>query len=211
VRRVGLARAQDDAMSRAVQAAGWEPVPFHATVMEATQAPPPVDRAEAVVVLSPAAARMALIPEGMLCLAQGAATARALGDRPLLTSAVPQAEGLFQLLKDRFPGGGNFLLARAERSREHLEEAAKGTPWVLHPWVTHRERVLDPLPELPPLDALLALSPLQAEVLGPLSGSLLRFAWGERTHRAFAQVGYPSQGWCEPELPALQRLLLSRG
>ena len=211
MKRVGLARALDDAMSRAVLAAGWEPVPFHVTRMEATSAPPPLERPDAVIILSPTAARMALLPEGVLCLAQGAATARALGDRPVLTSAVPQAEGLFQLLRDRFPAGGNFLLARAERSREHLEEAAKGTLWALHPWITHRERPLEPLPDPASLDALLALSPLQAEVMGPLSGDLLRFAWGERTHRAFTEVGYPSHGWCEPHIPALQRLLSSRG
>jgi uroporphyrinogen-III synthase len=211
VNRVGLARASDDAMSRAVLAAGWEPVPCYVTGMEATLAPPPLARPSAVIVLSPSAARLALLPEGVPCLAQGAATAAALDGREVLTSALPQAEGLWQLLKDRFPGGGDFLLARAERSREHLEEAAKGTAWVLHPWITHRERPLDPLPELPALDAVLALSPLQAEVLGPIAGARARLAWGERTHQAFAQVGYPSHGWCEPQLPALQRLLLSRG
>jgi uroporphyrinogen-III synthase len=215
VKRVGLARAQDDAMSRAVLAAGWEPVPFHVTAMEGTQAVPPLPRPDAVIVLSPTAARLALLPEGVLCLAQGAATAQALeareGNRPVITSAVPRAEGLFQLLKDRFPSGGAFLLARAERSREHLEEATLGTPWNLTPWVTHRERPLDPLPEMPDVEALLALSPLQAEVLGPLAGDRLRLAWGERTDHAYAQVGYSSHGWCEPTLPALQRLLLSRG
>lgn len=211
MKRVGLARAQDDAMSRAVLAAGWEPVPFAVTAMEATLAPPPLARPEAVVVLSPTAARLALLPEGAPCLAQGAATTLALAGREVLTSAIPQAEGLVQLLKDRFPGGGQFLLARAERSREHLEEALRGTPWILHPWITHRERPVDPLPEPPALDAVLALSPLQAEVLGPLCRSLVRLAWGERTRRAFADVGYPSHGWCEPLLPALQQLLLSRG
>jgi len=198
-------------MSRAVQAAGWEPVPFHATRMEATGTPPPLARPDAVIVLSPTAARLALLPAGVLCLAQGAATARALEGHPVVTSAVPQAEGLFQLLKERFPSGGRFLLARAERSREYLEDAVKGTHWVLEPWITHAERPLEPAPEVPELDALLALSPLQAEVLGPLSGERLRLAWGERTHQAFAQVGYPSHGWCEPQFPALQRLLLSRG
>lgn len=211
MKRLGLARALDDAMSRAVQAAGWEPVPFHVTEMEATGAPPPVPRADAVIVLSPAAARLAHLPEGLPCLAQGAATAAALQGREVLTSAVPRAEGLFQLLKERFPGGGDFLLARAERSREHLEEAAKGSPWVLHPWITHREKPLDPPPALEGLDAVLALSPLQAEILGPLSGSVQRLAWGERTHEAFACSGYPSHGWCEPQIPALQKLLLSRG
>ncbi len=211
MKRVGLARDQDDAMSRAVRAAGWEPVPFHVTGMEATRAPAPLEHPDAILVLSPSAARLALLPEGVLCLAQGAATARALEGHDVVTSAVPQAEGLFQLLKERFPAGGQFLLARAERSREHLEEAAKGTDWVLHPWITHREGPLDPLPDPAGLDALLALSPLQAEVMGPLSGSMLRLAWGERTHQAWAQVGYPSHGWCEPRIPALQQLLSLRG
>jgi uroporphyrinogen-III synthase len=207
VKRVGLARAQDDAMSRAVSAAGWEPVTFFVTTMEATGATAPAARPDGVIVLSPAAARLALLPAGVPCLAQGAATARALEGRVVLTSAIPQAEGLVQLLKDRFPGGGTFLLARAERSREHLEEALRGTAWALHPWITHREVPMDPAPALQELDAVLALSPLQAEVLGPLSGERLRLAWGERTDRAFAQVGYPSHGWCEPQLAALQKLL----
>ncbi|NTV72743.1 MAG: hypothetical protein HGA66_00840 [Holophaga sp.] len=198
-------------MSRAVSAAGWEPVTFQATTLEATGAPAPHPRPDGVIVLSPAAARLALIPPGVPCLAQGAATARALEGRQVVTSAIPRAEGLVQLLKDRFPGGGTFLLARAERSREHLEEALKGTAWTVLPWITHREVPLDPPPELPGLDAVLALSPLQAEVLGPLSGDRLRLAWGERTDRAFAQVGYPSHGWCEPHLSALQQLLSSRG
>jgi uroporphyrinogen-III synthase len=211
VKRIGLARAQDDAMSRAVQAAGWEPVPFHVTAMEATGAEPPVANPDAVIFLSPSAARLARIPAGVPCLAQGEATARALEGREVITSAVPRAEGLFQLLRERFPSGGNFLLARAERSREHLEEAARGSVWVLHPWITHAEKPLDPLPGATGLDAVLALSPLQAEVLGPMASGLLRFAWGERTHRAFAGTGYPSHGWCEPQIPELQRMLLSRG
>ena len=198
-------------MSRAVTAAGWEPVPLYVTAMEATGTPAPMDRPDAILVLSPAAARLALLPAGVPCLAQGEATARALRDREVLISATPRAEGLFDLLRERFPDGGRFLLARAERSREHLEAAAAGTPWLIQPWLTHRERPLEPLPALPPLEAVLALGPLQAEVLGPLSGEALRLAWGERTHRAFAQVGYPSHDWCEPLLPALQRMLSSRG
>jgi uroporphyrinogen-III synthase len=207
VKRIGLARAQGDALARAVQAAGWEPVPYFCTSMEATQAEPPVATADGVIILSPAAARLARIPEGLPCLAQGQATAAALEGRTVLVSATPKAEGLFDLLRERFPAGGTFLLARAERSREHLEEAAAGTPWQLLPWITHRESPVLPAPVLPAVDALLALSPLQAELLGPLSEHRLRFAWGQRTHRAYAQVGYPSHGWCEPEAEALQRLL----
>jgi uroporphyrinogen-III synthase len=177
--------------------------------MEPTLAPPPVDHADGIILLSPGAARHALLPPGIPCLAQGEATARSLKDRQVLVSASPKAEGLFDLLRETFPKGGTFLLARAERSREHLERAAAGTPWRLLPWVTHREKALDPPPDLAGLDALLALSPLQAEVLGPLFGGV-RLAWGQRTQRAFAQVGYPCQGWCEPDAGALTRLLLAQ-
>jgi uroporphyrinogen-III synthase len=206
LKRLGLARAEGDPLWAAVRGAGWEPVPVFVTVMEPTLAPPPLADPDAVLVLSPAAARHGLFPQGVPCLAQGEATARALGERPVQVSASPRAEGLFQLLQERFPAGGDFLLARAERSREPLERAAAGTPWRLRPWVTHRERPLDPLPALPPLAAVLALSPLQAEVLGPLA-PCLRLAWGQRTHQAFAQVGYPSHGWCEPRPSALEELL----
>lgn len=211
MKRLGLARAKDDAMSRAVLAAGWEPVPFFVTALEATGAEPPDGQADAVLLLSPAAARFARIPRGLPCLAQGDGTAAALGGREALVAGRPSAEGLAGLLRERFPAGGRFLLARGERSREHLEEAFLGTPWEILPWITHRERALDPPPPLEGLDAVLALSPLQAEVLGPLSAGVLRLAWGERTHRAFLESGYPSEAWCEPGLPALQRLLLSRG
>jgi len=210
VKRLGLARAQDDPLSQAVRAAGWEPVPLFLTAMEATLAPPPADGVDAVIVLSPAAARLALLPPGAPCLAQGEATARALAGRSVLVSATPKAEGLFDLLREQFPLGGSFLLARAERSREHLEQAAAGTPWRLLPWITHREAAIAPPPALPALDAVLALSPFQAELLGPRSGQLLRFAWGQRTQRAFLQAGYPVDGCCEPEASALQRLLSSR-
>ena len=210
MKRLGLARALNDALSQAVLAAGWEPVPLFLTAMEATRAEPPVPDPDAVIVLSPAAARLALLPPGPPCLAQGEATARALAGRTVLVSATPRAEGLFDLLRETFPQGGTFLLARAERSREHLEQAAAGTPWRLLPWITHREAPLDPPPALPALDAVLALSPLQAELLGPRSAHLLRFAWGQRTQRAFLQAGYPVDGWCEPEASSLQRLLSTR-
>jgi len=195
-----------------VRAAGWEPVPLFVTAMAATGAEPPA-AADAAILLSPAAARLARIPAGLPCLAQGEATARALADRALtgpgglLVSATPRAEGLFDLLRERFPAGGTFLLARGERSREYLEQAAAGTPWRLLPWITHREAPVLPEPPLPALDAVLALSPLQAELLGPRCGHLLRFAWGQRSHRAFLQSGYPGHGCCEPEAGALQQLL----
>lgn len=212
MKRLGLARAEDDAMSRAVRDSGWEPVPFYVTTVEATGDAPPIDRPDAVILLSPSAARLARIPPGIPRLAQGPATAAALaGVSGVITSSIPRAEGLVQLLKERYPSGGRFLLARAERSREHLEDALQGTAWEIHPWITHAERPRIPPPALSALDAVLALSPLQAEVLGPLSGDVVRLAWGERTHRAYLESGYPSHGWCEPRLPDLQRLLLSRG
>lgn len=208
MKRLGLARASDDALCEAVRAAGWEPVTLFATVMEATQAAPPAP-ADAVILLSPAAARLALLPPGVPCLAQGDATARALGGRTALVSATPQAEGLFDLLRATFPRGGTFLLARGERSREHLEQAADGTPWRLVPWITHREMPVSPPPSMDGLEAVLALSPLQAEVLALRAAHLLRFAWGQRTRQAFAKAGYPVDGWCEPEASALHRLLSS--
>jgi uroporphyrinogen-III synthase len=210
VKRLGLARALDDPLCQAVRAVGWEPVPLFLTGMAATQADPPTDHPDAVLVLSPAAARLARIPAGVPCLAQGEATARALGGRDVWVSAVPRAEGLFDLLREKFPAGGTFLLARGERSREHLEQAAEGTPWRLLPWITHREVPLAPPPAWPELDAVLALSPLQAELMGPGSAAgrpVLRFAWGKRTRRAFLQGGYPVDAFCEPEAASLQRLL----
>lgn len=210
MKRLGLARALDDALCQAVREAGWEPVPWFLTAMTATGAEPPAAGADAVIVLSPAAARLALLPPGVPCLAQGEATARALAGREVRVSATPRAEGLFDLLRAAYPQGGSFLLARAERSREHLEQAAAGTPWRLLPWITHREGPIEPPPAMPELDGVLALSPLQAELLGPRSGHLLRFAWGQRTQRAFLQAGYPDDGWCEPDASALRRLLASR-
>jgi len=210
VKRLGLARALDDALSQAVRDAGWEPVPLFLTAMSATLAEAPVADADAVIVLSPAAARLALLPPGVPCLAQGEATARALSGRSVRVSATPKAEGLFELLRSAYPEGGTFLLARAERSREHLEQAAAGTPWRVLPWITHRETPIEPPPAMPPLDAVLALGPLQAELLGPRSAGLARFAWGQRTQRAFLQAGYPVDGWCEPDASSLQQLLRSR-
>jgi uroporphyrinogen-III synthase len=211
VKRLGLARALDDPLSLAVRAAGWEPVPLFVTAMAATHQPPPTVVADAAILLSPAAARLAPLPPGLPCLAQGEATARALaaGGREVWTSRSPRAEGLFELLRERFPAGGTFLLARGERSREYLEQAAAGTPWIVLPWVTHREAPVDPPPAWPALDAVLALSPLQAELLGARSGGLLRLAWGERTRDAFLRAGYPVDACCRPEAPALQRLLSS--
>jgi uroporphyrinogen-III synthase len=209
VKRLGLARTLDDPLCQAVRAAGWEPVSLFVTAMVASGVPAPTADADAVILLSPTAARLALLPPGLPCLAQGEATARALAGREVWTSRTPRAEGLFDLLRERFPAGGTFLLARGERSREFLEQAAAGGPWTLVPWITHREATADPPPAWPALDAVLALSPLQAEVLGPGSTGLLRFAWGERTRHAFLQAGYPVDACCRTEGSALQQLLSS--
>jgi uroporphyrinogen-III synthase len=211
VKRLGLARALDDPLSLAVRAAGWEPVPLFVTAMAATQAPPPAAAADAAILLSPAAARLALLPPGLPCLAQGEATARALAGRQVWTSRTPRAEGLWDLLRERFPRGGTFLLARGERSREFLEQAAAGTPWTVIPWITHREAPVQPPPAWPALDAVLALSPLQAEILGARAGGLPAFAWGERTRDAFLRAGYPVGACCRPEASALQQVLSSFG
>lgn len=208
MKRLGLARAQDDPLCQAVRAAGWEPVPLFVTAMAATHQPPPAAEADAAILLSPAAARLALLPAGLPCLAQGEATARALSGRTVWISRTPVGEGLFDLLKERFPEGGTFLLARGERSREFLEQAAAGSPWKIVPWVTHREAPVQPPPAWPELDAVLALSPLQAEVLGGRSQGLLRFAWGERTRDAFVRAGYPVDACCRPDASALQQILL---
>lgn len=71
MKRLGLARALDDPLCQAVRAAGWEPVPLFLTRLEATLAPPPAPHADAVILLSPAAARLASLPDGVPCLAQG--------------------------------------------------------------------------------------------------------------------------------------------
>jgi uroporphyrinogen-III synthase len=207
VKRLGLARSLDDPLCQAVRDAGWEPAPVFLTGMAATLAPPPVERPDAVLVLSPAAARLGLIPGDALCLAQGEATARALGARRVRVSTEPRAEGLADLLREQFPEGGTFLLARGGRSREFLEGVFAATPWRLVPWTTHREAPLEPQPALPVLDAVLAMSPLQAELLGSRSGAARRFAWGERTFRAFQAAGFPGYAWCAPEPAALRRLL----
>ena len=74
------------------------------------------------------------------------------------------------------------MLARGERSREYLEVAAKDSAWCIHPWITHREAPRVPFPPLPEVDGVLAMSPLQAELLAPLAKNLKRFAWGDDLH-----------------------------
>jgi hypothetical protein len=57
------------------------------------------------------------------------------------------------------------------------------------------------------VDAVLALSPLQAEILAPLTGSRVRFAWGEATAEAFARCGAPAHARCEPKASLLWAML----
>ncbi len=169
--------------------------------------PPPFARARAALVLSPAGARAASLPVGMPCLVTGEATGRALAGHEVLVSSEPKAEGLWDTLRNHFPEGGDFLLVRGERSRGFLEEVAQGTLWRLHPWITHEEAPLHPVPKRPELDAVLALSPLQAEVMAPLTGDILRFAWGERTAAAFEAAGAPAHAVCECRTEDLGRIL----
>jgi uroporphyrinogen-III synthase len=207
VKRLGLARAPQDALSRVVEQAGWTPVPLFLTEMAATQAPQPLERADGVLLLSPAGAKLVALPAGVPVLVTGEGTARELGGREVLVSAEPRAEGLWALLQSRFPAGGQFLLVRGERSRGFLEEVAQGTPWRLVPWVTHAEKAKEPLPGLPPLEGVLALSPLQAELLGPRARGILRFAWGERAAQAFLLGGNPAHDSCLARPEALGRML----
>lgn len=208
MKRLGLARNTGDEIYSTVASVGWEPVPFFVTSIEPTLSVRPIEKPDAAIILSPTAARLADLPPYLLCLAQGYATARFLKNHPVLISKTPTAEGLLDLLKQYFPDGGNFILVRAERSRQYLENITKNTPWRLHVWVTHYEVPIKSLPVVPNLIAVLGLSPLQAEVLGAISKGLLRFAWGSRTKLAFYKAGYPATAWCEPEINSLRRLLL---
>ena len=207
VKRLGLARATEDDLSRIVVKAGWEPVPLFLTEMVPTGLPRPLDHPDAVILLSPAGARAVSLPVRVPILATGQGTAGAVAGREVLMSPVPSAEGLWALLQGRFPAGGQFLLIRGERSRGYLEEVSKGTPWRLVSWITHAEKAKDPLPDLPALDAVLALSPLQAELLGPKSQGLLRFAWGERTEEAYLRGGNPADDSCLARPEALGVML----
>ncbi len=150
---------------------------------------------DAVLVLSPAAARLALLPEGVPCLAQGEATARALralpSGREVRVSASPRAEGPVRPAEGpASPGADASCWPGPNAAREHLEQAAEGTPWRLLPWITHREGPVEPAPPMPELEAVLALSPLQAELLGPRSGAMNAPGLGRTDPAGFP----PSQG-----------------
>lgn len=211
--RLALARPAQHPLADTVRKAGWEPVPYAFTRLQVSTLPPPIPiaSASAVLMLSPSGARVAgpKLPAGTLCLVQGAGTAEALDreDLEVLLPAEARAEALWELVRQRFPDGGGFILVRGERSREYLEEAARGTAWRMHPWVTHREAPRVPFPPMPAVEGVLALSPLQAELLAPLSADVLRFAWGEGTAKAFARAGAPAHGHCEPKPSLLWALL----
>jgi uroporphyrinogen-III synthase len=170
-----------------------------------------MDRIHGLLLLSPSGAYAAKpwIAKETCCLVQGPATAEALGSQftRILESTESSAEGLWALLQSSFPDGGDFLMVSAERSRGYLEEVTRGTTWRIQPWVTHREAVTLPTPELPIVDAVLALSPLQAGLLAPLTAELLRFAWGESTAKAFEDAGQPAHDWCEPKISSLKEML----
>ena len=210
---LALARPAQHPLADIVRQAGWQPVPYAFTRLQASSLPPPrpFSSIAAILILSPSGARVAVskLPAGTLCLVQGAGTADALGREDLLVQlpSDARAEALWGLLQARFPEGGDFILARGERSREFLEEAAKGTPWRLHPWVTHREAAREPFPPLPDVAGVLALSPLQAELLAPLAQHVQRFAWGEATAEAFARTGAPAHAFCEPKPSLLWAML----
>ena len=213
--RLALARPAQHPLAETVRKAGWLPVPYSFTSLRRTGAAPPMplERAKALLVLSPSGAQVAAaaLPAGMTCLVQGAGTADALGreDLDVHLPAEARAEALWELLQGRFPEGGEFVLVRGERSREYLEVAARGSTWRIHAWVTHCEAAREPFPPLPEVEAVLALSPTQAEILAPLSGPLLRFAWGEAAAAAFAREGAPAHAHCEPK-PSLLWAMLAR-
>lgn len=213
--RLALARSLDHPISRAVADAGWEPVPYFITSQEFTHSLPPMslDAATALVVLSPAAARAVKVwaPHSLDVVAQGEGTEQALElDAARIRRPQKQtAEGLWDMITKAYPAGGEFVLARGERSRQHLEAKAEGTCWHIHPWITHREIPTQPEPTIPAVDAVLALSPIQAEYLAGISIDLLRFAWGTRSAQAFQSCGLEVHGTCEPRTEALIHLLRS--
>ena len=211
--RLALARPAQHPLADTVRKAGWEPVPYAFTSLKvmAQALPMPFEAAQAFVALSPAGAKVAsaALPAGTVCLLQGAGTAEALGreDLEIHLPAEARAEALWDLLRTRFPEGGDFILARGERSREYLEAATRGSAWRIHPWITHREVARDPFPPLPDVEGVLALSPFQAEILAPIALGVQRFAWGEATAEAFARAGAPAHAHCEPKPSLLWAML----
>lgn len=211
--RLALARPAHHPLAETVRKAGWQPIPYSFTSLKVTAAQPPkaLDDVRALVVLSPSGAKVVApaLPAGMTCLVQGAGTADALGrdDLDIQLPEEARAEALWDLIQARYPEGGDFVLARGERSREYLEVAARHSAWRILPWITHREVARQPFPALPAVEGVLALSPLQAEILAPLTGAVQRFAWGDATAQAFARAGAPAHGTCEPKASLLWAML----
>jgi hypothetical protein len=214
--KLALARPLDHPLCRAVAEAGWEPVPFYITSQEFTHATPPaeLDTIAALLVLSPAAAQAVKVwvTKAMDVVVQGEGTEHTLGHEFADSSRIrrPQqatAESLWEMLITAYSNGGDFVLARGERSRQHIEAVAKGTAWHIHPWITHREVPTKPKPTLPNVDAILALSPLQAESMAGFPGEVLHFAWGDRSAKAFKASGVEVHGVCEPNKDSLVHLL----
>jgi uroporphyrinogen-III synthase len=211
--RLALARPSNHPLCEAVRAAGWKPIPFQITQVAPTgeASPVPHERVQAYIVLSPSGAQAisARLPQGSVCLVQGLGTADAMAGKSfdVHVSRDPKAESLWELVQECFPMGGEFVLVRGERSREFLEEAAENTPFRMNPWITHREVPRDPMPPLPKVEAVLALSPFQAEILAPLSLSVMRFAWGKASAKAFRDAGLSVQGHCEAKSALLTAML----
>jgi len=211
--RLALARPGQHPLADIVRKAGWKPVPYSFTCLSVTGAASPMllSRATALVVLSPSGAKVVsrALPPGLTCLVQGAGTGDALGrdDLDIQLPSEARAEALWELMQERYPDGGEFVLVRGERSREYLEVAARGSAWRIHPWITHSEAPRVPFPPLPQVEAVLALSPLQAEILAPLTGKVIRFAWGEATAEAFDRLGATAHAHCEPKPSLLWAML----
>ncbi len=214
--KLALARPLDHPLCRAVAEAGWEPVPYYITSQEFTHATPPMplDAIAALLVLSPAAAQAVKVwvTKSMQVVVQGEGTEQTLGLEFAHSGNIRRprqatAESLWDMLQQAFPEGGDFVLARGERSRQYIEAVAKASAWRIHPWITHREVPTKPDPTLPRTDAMLALSPLQAEYMAGIPGGQLRFAWGERAAKAFQASGAEVHGVCEPNKDALIHLL----
>lgn len=213
VPRLAIPRPLEHPLARVAWDVGWEPVYYPITVKIPTGAPPPLDpsRVTALILLSPDSALAAKpwIHQDTEFLVQDPLTAEALGSGfpRVQVAPKPNAEGVWDLLTTRFPKGGEFLLGRTERSRGFLEESAAVTHWRLFPWFTHREVPVKPFPVLPPVQALLALSPVQVGLLVEVSRGLTRFAWGDQTAKAFEAAGVPPHGVCEERVEALRTML----
>lgn len=210
--RLALPRPSDHPLARAVQALGWDTVAYLPTDILATGQEPPVPIAsvDGVMVLSPAAAQAVgdLLPPEMPTIVTGHGSAEALkrDDLEILVPLKPRAEGIWTCLRERFPKGGDFLLARGHRSRELLEKISENSVWKIHPWITHAEVLKDHVPPVPEADAVLAMSPLQALALLALPDAVPRIAWGEGTAKVFADAGH-AHLTCEPKPESLTRLL----